>query len=66
MKPTRDIIVAIVELPFVAFHASVVLFLCIQRRKDPLICTAFFTVYIIVSMADMTTIIVVSTLLASR
>ncbi|KAH7707869.1 hypothetical protein AAVH_24885 [Aphelenchoides avenae] len=58
MKLTRDIVVAIVELPFMTFHASVVLFLCIQRRKDPLICSAFFTMYIIVSIADMTTIIV--------
>lgn len=48
------------------FHASMVLFLCVRRRKDPLICSAFFTIYIIVSMADMTTIIVVSVLLNFR
>ncbi|KAH7678415.1 hypothetical protein AAVH_41686, partial [Aphelenchoides avenae] len=50
---TRDAIGSFVDLPFMALHLSMVVFLCRQRRKDPLLRNAFFTIYIILSVADL-------------
>lgn len=59
MRLSRDAISSFVDLPLMTFHASVTFFLCCRRRKDNRIRNAFFTIYIIVSFADLTTMSVV-------
>lgn len=49
----RDAIGSFVDLPFMALHVSMIVFLCHQRRKDKVLRNAFFTLYVIVSVSDL-------------
>lgn len=47
-----DAISSFVGLPFIALHVSMIVFLCRQRRIDETFRNTFFTLYVIVSIAD--------------
>lgn len=61
MERLLTLVRAGVEIPLLCFHISVVVCVIRQvRKKNPMFTTAFFAIYIVQSMADVGTYVMVS------
>lgn len=45
-------ILAAIEVPLLAFHASVIVLICRARKKDSILQNMFFSIYVVVSFCD--------------
>lgn len=52
MTIAEDLVESVGCLVLLLFHVSMTAFLCCRRQHDSRLCSAFFTLYTIVSIAD--------------